>query len=67
MAEAFRFADASTVLPLDFTRLIWASVLGFLVFKEQPSVWTWVGGAVIFGSTTYIAYRERRASVAAGD
>lgn len=60
MAEAFRGADASAVLPFDFTRLLWASLLGFLVFEEVPGLHTWIGGAIIFASTTYIAYREAR-------
>jgi drug/metabolite transporter (DMT)-like permease len=60
MAQAFREADATAVLPLDFTRLIWASLLGFFIFGEIPVLWTWLGGSVIFASTTYIAYRETR-------
>ncbi len=60
MAQAFREADATAVLPLDFTRLIWASLLGFFVFGEVPVLWTWLGGSLIFASTTYIAYREVR-------
>jgi drug/metabolite transporter (DMT)-like permease len=30
------------------------------VFGEQPIIWTWVGGAIIVGSATYIAHRESR-------
>ncbi len=60
MAQAFHEADASAVLPLDFTRLLWASLLGYFIFAEIPSLWTWVGGAMIFGSATYIAFREAR-------
>jgi len=60
MAESFKLADTTAILPFDFTRLIWASAIGFLVFGEVPALWTWVGGTIIFGSTTYIAYREAR-------
>lgn len=60
LAQAFKEADTTAVLPFDFLRLIWASALGFLVFAEIPDVWTWLGGAVIFTSTTYIAFRETR-------
>jgi drug/metabolite transporter (DMT)-like permease len=66
MAEAFKLADTTAVLPFDFTRLIWASMVGFLVFGEVPALWTWVGGTVIFASTTYIAYREARLSRKSG-
>jgi drug/metabolite transporter (DMT)-like permease len=66
--QAFRQAEATAVLPLDFLRLLWTSLIGYLAFAEVPDLWTWLGGAVIFASTTYIAYREarlRRAETAA--
>jgi len=37
------------------------SIIGFLIFAEVPEIWTWIGSAVIVGSTTYIAHRERKA------
>ena len=57
-AQSFRKADSTAVLPLDFTRLIWASIVGYLVWNEIPDMWAWIGGTLIFGSATYIAYRE---------
>lgn len=57
-AQSFRRADSAAVLPLDFTRLIWASIVGYVIWSEVPDAWAWIGGAVIFGSATYIAYRE---------
>jgi drug/metabolite transporter (DMT)-like permease len=59
-AQAFRLADSTAIMPLDFTRLVWASLLGFLIFAEVPSLAHWLGGALIFASTLYIAYREAR-------
>lgn len=59
MTNAFRLADATAVFPVDFTRLLWASVLGFLLFAEVPDAATWIGGAIIFASTAYITFRER--------
>ncbi|MBT5047992.1 MAG: DMT family transporter [Rhodospirillaceae bacterium] len=50
MAEA----DASVVLPYNFTRLIWAALFGFLFFAEIPDIWTWVGGSVIFISSIWL-------------
>ena len=58
-AQALSHADASLVMPFDFTKLLWAALIGFFFFTEVPVVWTWVGGAVIFTSATYVAYRER--------
>jgi len=60
LAQALREADATVVLPFDFTRLIWASALGYLLFSEVPGYHTWIGGLLIFASTSFIAYREQR-------
>lgn len=62
IAESFRLADSSAVMPLDFTKLIWAALIGYLFFAEVPDIWTWTGGFIIFASATYIAYRENRAA-----
>ena len=48
----------SAVLPLDFLRLVWASALGYLLFAEVPTSWSWAGGAMIFSAASYIAFRE---------
>ena len=68
MNQSFKLADASAVLPMDFSKLIWASAIGFALFGEVPDMWTWVGGAMIFGGATYVGIREsqlRRAAAAA--
>jgi len=59
-AKAMRIAEASAMMPVDFTRLIFAAVLGYLIFAEVPDAWTWLGAGVILGSTVYIAHRESR-------
>ena len=65
LAEAMKEVEASAIMPLDYSRMIWAAGLGYLVFGEFPDLWTWVGGTVIFASTVYIAYREARTQRAA--
>ncbi|NIM28785.1 MAG: EamA family transporter [Gammaproteobacteria bacterium] len=58
MTGAFKASEATVVFPVDYMRLVWASVIGYLAFSEIPDLWTWLGGTIIFASTTYIAYRE---------
>jgi drug/metabolite transporter (DMT)-like permease len=58
--QAIKEADLTVLLPFDFIRLIWAAIIGYLVFAEAPSIWTWVGGAIIFVAGTYLAIRESR-------
>lgn len=60
LAQAFREADVTVVLPADFTKLIWASLAGFLVFAEVPDLWTWVGALVICGAVFYLAAKGGR-------
>jgi drug/metabolite transporter (DMT)-like permease len=60
MTYAFRVADATVVLPLDFAKLVWGAAIGWFVFGELVDLWTWVGAVIIFSGSTYIAYRERQ-------
>ena len=60
MTEAIKAGDTNVVMPVDFFKMIWAVLLGFFIFAEVPGITTWLGGAMIFGSITYIAYREHK-------
>jgi drug/metabolite transporter (DMT)-like permease len=59
LSQAFREADATLVLPLDFTKLIWASLIGYFFFGQVPSVWVWIGGLIVFSGVFYNALQER--------
>lgn len=67
VTQALKEGDTNVVMPIDFLKLIWASALGFLWFGEIPGLSTWAGGAMIFASTTYIAWREHQLRKAVGD
>jgi len=60
LAQALKEAEATSIMPIDFFRLVWAAVLGYLAFGEVPDLFTWTGGIMIFGSATYIAFREKK-------
>jgi len=60
LARAFAATEASIVMGVDFARLPFAVLYGFLLFGEIIDVWTWVGAAIIFASSIYIARREAR-------
>lgn len=55
---AFRHAEATAVLPLDFTRLILASAVGVYALGEPINSYVWLGAAVILASTVYFSHRE---------
>ncbi len=60
LAQSLKEADAGVIMPFDFLKLIWAAILGYLLFAELPDAFVWLGGAIIVLSTSYIAYRESR-------
>ena len=59
MAEALRTGETHVIMPMDFARLIWISVIAYAAFGEVPGAYTWLGGAIIFAATAFIAWRER--------
>ncbi len=62
MMRAFRVADISAVQTVKFLELVWAGILGFLVFGSVPASATVLGGAVILASTLLLARHESRAA-----
>jgi drug/metabolite transporter (DMT)-like permease len=56
--RALRLADASSLMPYDYARLIFAAAIGWVFFAEVPDNWTWVGSAIIAAAAVYIARRE---------
>lgn len=59
LSQAFRLADATLVLPIDFTKIVWASLIGYLVFNQVPEIWVWIGAVVTFAAVFYNTYQER--------
>ncbi|MGK2898928.1 MAG: DMT family transporter [Burkholderiaceae bacterium] len=55
-----REGDASALAPFDYVRLIYAGLLGFVLFAELPDLWSLLGAACIIGSTFYIGRHESR-------
>ena len=64
LSQALKETDQTAVMPFDFLRLIWAALLAFWFLGEIPDEWTFVGAAVIFSASLYIAQRERAAAKA---
>ncbi|WP_336081705.1 DMT family transporter [Thalassospira sp. CH_XMU1448-2] len=60
ITQAFRFAEAPTVAPFDYTALIWATALGWLFWGETPDALTFVGAAIITASGLFVIFRESK-------
>ncbi len=55
---ALRLGEASVVGNIQYIQLVYAAILGYLLFSEVTDFYTIVGAAVIVGSSIYIFYRE---------
>lgn len=59
LTGALRWAPVSVVMAMDYTSLIWATLLGWLIWNHWPGNATWTGALLIVASGLYIAWRER--------
>ncbi len=60
MTRAFKVAEVSAVQPFTFLQLVWATLLGLILFDEHPDLWIALGGALIVTAATWMAHREVR-------
>ncbi len=56
--KGMEVGDAAAMAPIDYTRLVFATAIGFVLFHEIPGVLTLVGAAIVVGSTLIITWRE---------
>lgn len=66
MTEAYRYAEASTVAPFEYTSLILGIIVGYFVFGELPTIHMLVGGAIVVGAGIFIIWRERQLGLQRG-
>ena len=60
LTASLRFASVPVVAPFDYSQLLWAVLLGWLIWDTRPPASTWAGAAVIIASGLYTVYREHR-------
>lgn len=59
LALAYSKAPASIVAPFQYMQILYAAVIGLVVFGDPlPDKWTWVGTAIVVASGIYIVHRE---------
>jgi drug/metabolite transporter (DMT)-like permease len=58
MTYSYRYAEASTIAPLDYSNMIVAIVIGYAFFDEIPALSIWIGAPLILASGLVILWRE---------
>ena len=64
MTLSYRYAEASTIAPLEYTSLLIAVVYGRLFFDETPQLSIWIGAPLVIIAGLIILWREYRRHVA---
>ena len=57
-AAAFARADVSALAPFEYTALVWATLIGYVIWLDIPSTEVWIGAAIIISCGLYVMHRE---------
>jgi drug/metabolite transporter (DMT)-like permease len=63
LTESYRFAPASLLAPFDYTAMVWAFVLGYVMFGEKPTPLVLLGAVIIAAAGLFVIWRERRLGI----
>lgn len=58
ISKAFSYSETTAIMPIDFTRLLFSAMIGYLFYNEKLDVYTVIGATLILGSAIYAAHRE---------
>lgn len=62
LTESYRYAPASLVAPFNYSAMLWAVLLGFVLFAEVPPLLVLVGAAIVIAAGLHVIWRERRST-----
>ena len=66
VTASYRFAGASVLAPFDYTSMIFAALIGYVVFGEVPTLAIWLGASLVIAGGILILWRERQLGLERG-
>lgn len=60
LTQSYRYADASTIAPFEYTTMLWTVLVGWIVFAEVPTLEVVGGAAIVIGAGVFVIFRERQ-------
>ena len=63
LTQSFRFGDASTIAPFDYTSMIWTMVVSLAVFGVWPNTVVLLGTAIVIAAGLFVIWREHRLGI----
>lgn len=71
LTASLRYGQVASVIVMDYSALVWATLYGWLIWEELPPFSTWLGAPVIIAAGAVIAWREhlhdRKLTIAAAN
>ena len=61
MTSAYARAPAQKLAPMEYSALVWSALLGWVFFEELPTIWTWLGAAIIIAACVLVSREPKRA------
>lgn len=60
ITHGFRFGDTTTLVPLDYSRIVYSAIIAYLIFGEVPGLWSLAGMTLIVGASLYLVLTEEK-------
>ena len=60
ITHGLTMGEATVLVPLDYSRIIYSAALGYLLFNEIPGPWSFAGMALIVACSLYLVLTEKR-------
>jgi drug/metabolite transporter (DMT)-like permease len=60
LTQGYRYAPAAVIAPFDYSTLLWATLFGWIFWRDVPDLNVWLGAAILIASGLYILLRETR-------
>jgi len=64
ITHGLSIGEATVLVPLDYSRIVYSAVLGYLLFNEIPGPWSFAGMALIVAASLYLVLTEKRRAAA---
>jgi drug/metabolite transporter (DMT)-like permease len=60
ITHGLTMGDATVLVPLDYSRIVYSAILGYLLFSEIPGPWSFAGMALIVAASLYLVLTEKK-------
>lgn len=67
ITKALSWAPASMLAPFQYSGIVWAAILGWIIWHDTPTTHIVIGNCIIIGSGLVVFYRERRLHISVSD